>query len=124
MLPINADAAPPALETVGCPERLLSPSAVQRQIDAYGKNPAIGEVALIDGIHVYKESCETCHGASSGVSQCRSCTRALSEAAVKVRQGCGARRIFCTIHRNESSRSGIFDSLAMPAFSATLTGNR
>jgi mono/diheme cytochrome c family protein len=61
--PINADAAPPAVEQWAARTAVIA--GVERQL-VHGANPAAGEPATLDGIRVYKANCEVCHGASKG----------------------------------------------------------
>jgi len=63
--PINADAPPSSIERWAARTAVIT--GVQRQMTR-GENPVSGDASLMDGIHVYHETCEVCHGDSSGTT--------------------------------------------------------
>ncbi len=66
IIPINADSMPPAVERWAARTAVIA--GVERRMTR-GKNPASGDAAVLDGVRVYRNDCEACHGDTSGVAQ-------------------------------------------------------
>ena len=63
LVPINGDSQPSGLEHWAARTALIA--GVERRMGR-GKNPAFGSQAILDGIRVYKNQCEICHGGLKG----------------------------------------------------------
>jgi mono/diheme cytochrome c family protein len=63
LVPIAADARPPAIERWAARTALIA--GVERRM-VRGKNPAQGNAAVLDGIHLYQADCQICHGGAIG----------------------------------------------------------
>lgn len=63
LVPVNGDSQPSTLEHWAARTALIA--GVERRMGR-GKNPSFGGQAILDGIRVYKNRCEVCHGGLEG----------------------------------------------------------
>jgi|GEM_PF-192659 len=65
LFPVNADARPSSLERWVARTALIA--GVERHMTR-STNPVTGNIAVLDGIRIYKANCEVCHGGADGVA--------------------------------------------------------
>ena len=63
LIPVNGDSPPSTLEHWAARTALIA--GVERRMGR-GKNPSSGSQAVLDGIRVYRNQCEVCHGGVKG----------------------------------------------------------